>query len=154
MYLWLFNYMLRLLAQGSGLGGCCAIALLWQAATKALECPFPTGLLVCNLQHGICLECFPSASECKLKAFFSLYFHRLLYIQVTETCRYRLNNINRCMLEYTEQLKQGLHLKVSLFSQGSRKLCSPDVPSETTSRNTVKNKKPQREETTHSKLLF
>jgi len=31
------------------------------------------------------------------------------------------------VLEYREQLKQEIGLKFSLFSQGNRKLCGPDV---------------------------
>lgn len=112
----------------SGLGGCCVIALLWQPATKALESPFPTGLLVCNLQHGICLEYLSSASHCKLKAFISLYFHR--YIQVKGICMYivlQTEQYKQVHIGIQRELKQGMHPEVSLFSQGSRKLCSPDV---------------------------
>lgn len=73
-------------------------------ATKALESPFPTGLLVCNLQHGICLECFPLYIWMQTEGIFSLYFHRLLYIEGIGICRY-------IMLQ-TEQYKQvhaGIH---------------------------------------------
>lgn len=77
-------------AQGWVCWGCCVIALLWQPATKALESPFPTGWLVCNLQHGICLEHFPSASECKLKTFISIYFHWLFYIHSRGICMYTM----------------------------------------------------------------
>lgn len=43
---------------------------------------------MCNLQHGICLEYFPSASECKLKTFISIYFHWLIYTQAIGICMY------------------------------------------------------------------
>lgn len=125
MYLCLFHPMPRLLARGSGMGACCVIALLWQPATKTLESPFPAALLVCNLQHGACLEYFPSAAECKLKTSISLHFHRLLCIQVTGVCMYIMLQTAQYkqVLEYIEQLQHRVHLKVSLFSQGNRKLC-------------------------------
>lgn len=103
---WLFNvsvtFQFQAQAPGTGLR---AGWLLWNCpALTGLKSPFPTRLLVCNLQHGICLEYFPSASEGKLKAFISLYFHRLLYIQVLGICM--------CIMLQTKQYKQvhtGIH---------------------------------------------
>lgn len=161
MYLWLFNPMLRFLAPGSGLGGCCVIALLWQPATKTLESPFPTAQLVCNLQHGICLKYFPSAAECQLKTFISLYFHRLLCIQVTGICVYIM-----LQAEQHKQVHVGIHraAKAGSTSKGltflpkqqrTLQICTTRrVPRLVQQKQREGQKKPQGEEATHSKLLF
>lgn len=114
MSLWLFNCLLRLLAQGSGLGGCCGIALLWQQQRKHWNLPFQW--IACvqyaawNLSWILSL-CIQMETE----DFFFLYFHRLLYIQIIGTCRY-------IMLQ-TEQYKQvhvGIHrvTKARIASKG------------------------------------